>query len=223
MENVRGGGWALILGALSFIALMVVHPMMAGGGPVIGALSLSGIVHGTAIVMQPVLLWGFWQLTRLMAERPLAQIALCFYALAAALTLMAAAMSGLIIPEILHAAHAPASMPGPAPEDPHVLQQTLQGQAIYTVWLNQAFAFVQVGLFAIAILLWSIAWPGRTPFVILVRSVGVLGGIGVIAWALSGAMTLEAQHGALLVTVVQMAWTLLAATAMLISRDAKGG
>jgi hypothetical protein len=169
--------------------------------------------------MQPVLLFGFWQLTRSMGDRALAQLALCFYALAAGTVVIAGTLSGIVIPAIMQAgATHGASMPGPGPADAHALQQQLQAQAIYTTWLNRSFAGVHVGEFAVATLLWSIAWPSRTALVIITRIVGIVSGLAVIAWALSGTMTLEAQHGALLVTVVQMAWTLLAAFALMTAK-----
>ena len=212
MGNVKAGAWALFLGAASYIALMVAHPTHAGG-PAIGPLSLSAIVHGTAMVAQPVLLFGFWMLTRAMQDRALAQLALCFYALAAATTIIAATLSGLVIPAIIETAHSGAGGHG-AQLDPEVLRQTLRGQASYTVILNRSFAGVNVGLFALAMLLWSISWPNRALLALLARGVGAIVGLGVIAWALSGTMTLEAQHGALMVTLVQMFWTLLAAAAL---------
>lgn len=211
MGNVRAGAWALILGALSFVALMAAHPSHVGGA-LIGPLSLSDIVHGAAFLMQPVLLYGFWVLTRFMGDRPLAQIGLCFYGLSATLTMMAATMSALVIARIVDAAHHPEAA-GRA-VDVGALQQF----ANYTVWLNRAFASVHVGLFSVAIVLWAIAWPSRTPLALLTRASGVLVGGAVIAWALSGTMTLEAGHGALLVTIAQMSWTLLAAAALLGAR-----
>lgn len=214
MGNAKAGAWALILGALSFIALMAVHPSHAGG-TLIGALSLSAIVHGAALATQPVMLFGFWMLTKHLGERPLAQLALCIYVLAAGMTMLAATLSGLVIPAIIDAGQAGAHG---AHVDAETLRRTLQGQANYTVILNRAVASVHVVEFAIAMMLWSIAWPGRTIFLAFTRALGVTVGVGVIAWALSGAMTLEARHGALLVTLVQMAWTLCAAIAMLTAK-----
>jgi hypothetical protein len=180
LGNAKVGAWALIVGASSYIALMAVHPSHVGE-PVIGALSLSAIVHGAAFVMQPPLLFGFWALTRRMEHRSLAQIAFCFYALAAVLTMMAATMSGLVIPAILDAAHVRASGHGP-PVDAEALRQTLQAQANYTVMLNRSFAAVHFSMFAVAMLLWSIAWPGRSVLILLTRAVGLVAGAGVVAW-----------------------------------------
>jgi hypothetical protein len=212
LGNAKAGAWALIVGASSYIALMAVHPSHAGG-PAIGALSLNAVVHGAALVMQPVLLYGFWQLTRSMQERPLAEIALCIYALAAALTMLAATLSGVVIAAIIDAGHVRGGHG--APIDPEALRQTLQAQANYTVILNRSVAGVHVGLFALAMLLWSLVWPSRAALTLIARIVGVIAGAGVIAWALSGMMTLEARHGALLVTLVQMLWTIMAAAALL--------
>lgn len=212
MGNAKAGAWALILAALSFIVLMAVHPSHSGGR-IIGALSLSAIVHGAALVTQPVMLYGFWQLTRTMQNRLLAEVALCFYVLAAGLTMLAATLSGLVIPAIIDAGHV--RVAHGAPIDPEALRQTLQGQANYTVILNRAVAAVYVGIFAVAMMLWSIAWPGRTALVLIARILGSVIGAGVIVWALSGAMTLDARHGALLVTLVQMLWVLTAAAALL--------
>jgi hypothetical protein len=219
MTNEKAGAWALILGALSFIGLMVAHPSHVEGAPIIGALTLSSIVHGTAFATQPILLFGFWSLTRWIGERPLAQLGLCFYGLAAMLTILAASMSGLIIPQIIAVAHHAQGAVMPGPVDPN----SLQPLANYSVWLNRSFASVHVVYFAVAMLLWSIAWSRQSILGWIVRTVGALVGVGVIAWAVSGTMTLEAQHGALMVTLVQMTWTLLAAAAMLMSRDAKEG
>ena len=219
--NTKAGGGALLVGAIAYVGLMAVHPSHPGG-PQIGALSLNAVVHGTALVGQPVLLYGFWQLTRMMGDRALAQLALCFYVLAAGAVIIAATLSGIVMPLIMEAGRTRgASMPGPAPSDMEVLRQALQSQAIYTMWLNRSFAGVHVGLSSLAILLWSIAWPSRAALALFTRGIGVLAGLGVIAWALSGTMTLEAQHGALLVTLVQMGWAVLAALTLTSARTEK--
>jgi hypothetical protein len=216
VTNEKAGAWALILGALSYIALMAVHPSHSDGGAIVGPLTLNAIVHGTALAMNPVLLFGFWQLSDWIGARALARVALCFYALGAVLVVLAGSMSGLVIPEIISVAHHAPGALIPGPVDPH----TLQPLANYSVWLNRIFAGVHAVYFAVAMLLWSIAWSRNGALSWIVRSVGVLVGLGIIAWAVSGTMTLEAQHGALLVTVVQMLWTLLAAAAMLTGQKA---
>jgi len=216
VTNEKAGGWALILGALSFVALMAVHPSHAEGPPIIGTLTLGAIVHGAAFATQPILLFGFWQLTQWIGDNALARLGLSFYALAAMLTILAASMSGLIIPQIIAVAHHSPGAMIPGPLDPN----SLQPLANYSVWLNRSFASVHFVYFAVAMLLWSIAWARAGAFNWIIRIVGGLVGAGVIVWAASGTMTLEAQHGALLLTVVQMLWTLLAAAAMLTAKKA---
>lgn len=72
MSMERAGGAALIIGAAIYIALMAVHPSHAGGPIVIGALSLSALVHAAALVSKPILVFGFVVLTRAQGfERPL--------------------------------------------------------------------------------------------------------------------------------------------------------
>jgi hypothetical protein len=215
MSTERAGALSLILGAVAFIALMAVHPSHADMAPVLGNLTLSAIVHGVALTVQPILLFGFWALTRWPGDRWLALIAFCFYALSAILTILAATMSGLILPQIMGAAHhAQGAMMGRA-MDPH----SLQALANYSVWLNRALAALNFVYFAIAMLLWSLGWSRAGVLGWIVRVAGVLGGGGIIVWAVSGTMTLDAQQGALVLTLVQMGWTLLAASAMLMHRD----
>lgn len=215
-ENRKAGSWALIVGATAYSSLMAAHPTQ-GGGVIIGPLSLTAIVHGLALLMQPVLLYGFWQLARSIGDKPLPLLGFCFYLLGAGAIIVAATVSGFVLPAISEAAHTHgASMPGPGPANLETLREQLQAQAIYSVWLNRTFASVHYSEVSLAILLWSIAWPSsRSLKVKVVRASGLLSGLAVVAWALSGTMTLEAQHGALLVTLVQMSWTVLAATAML--------
>jgi hypothetical protein len=57
----------------------------------------------------------------------------------------------------------------------------------------------------------------------VVRGLGALIGVGVLAWQLSGASNLEAQHGALMVTLAQSLWTLMAASLLLAPRKDQVG
>lgn len=217
MTMDRWGAGALIVGTIAFIALMAVHPTHVGP-PVLGHLSLSALVHGTALAMKPVLAFGYVILAlRLGLGRPLPMLGLSFYLFSAVFTVMAGTMSGLVIPEILKAAHLPPPGHG-APIDPAALQVQLQSLANYTVWLNRSFAQVHVGLFSIAIVLWSLAWPAGSIAGWAMRVFGLIVGGGVLAWQLSGTMTLEAQHGALVTTLAHGVWTLAAAAFLLSPR-----
>ncbi len=199
----RAGALSLAAGAIIYIALMVVHPSHAGP-PVFFWLSLSGLVHGAALTMKPVLLFGFVVLSRRLGfTRPLVLPALCFYALSAVFTMLAGTMSGLIFPEMIDAIRAGAD------------RTVMQGYVNYTVWLNRSFAMVHGALFSAAIVLWSLGWPrGGGWRVALARVAGLAVGVGLLGWLASGTMTLEARQGALSITVLQCGWAILAALAL---------
>jgi hypothetical protein len=219
MSMDRWGAAALVLGTIAYIALMAVHPSHVGP-PVLGHLSLSALVHGTALFVNPILAFGFLVLAmRLGLDRPLPALGLSFYAFSAVLVLLAATMSGLVIPAILDAAQNPPRAHDGAVVDPEALQQRLQALANYTVWLNRSFAQVHVALFSVAMILWSLAWPSRHVSDWIVRILGVLVGAAVIAWQLSGSLALEAQHGALVVTLGHSLWTLIAASLLLRGKE----
>lgn len=214
MNREPAGAWALIAAATLYVGLMAVHPTHGGVAPMIGAVTLNNAVHGASFVSQSLMLFGLWRLTRQMGERPLAQLALCFGLFAGMLTIMAATMSGFVIPAIIAVAHGGAGAHAPGPMDPH----SLQPLASYTVWLNRAFATIHVGMFATAMALWAIAWPARALLEWIARALGLVLGLGVLALAFSGVLTLEARQGALLVTVAQMLWVLVAASVMLTAK-----
>ena len=215
----RWGAGALILGSIAYIALMAVHPSHVGA-PVLGHLSLSALVHGTALFINPILAFGFVTLAmRLGLDRPLPLLGLSFYLFAAILMTLAGTMSGLIIPEILDAGRDPPRMFAMATEDPEARRMLLQTLATYTVWLNRSFAQVHVALFSIAMLLWSIAWPTRALTDWIVRIMGFVLGLAVLGWQLSGHLAMEAQHGALVVTLAHSLWTMMAASLLLRPRE----
>lgn len=205
MSMERAGGLALATGAIAYIALMSVHPSHAGGNPQFGPFTLSGIVHGVALTVKPILVFGFFAFSRWLSfEKPLVALAFSFYALAALFTMLAGTMSGLMFPYMVAAAHAP----GGDVESIRLLAQ-------YTTWLNRSFAQVHYDFVSVAILLWSIAWPAKSPLAWIARALGVAVGVGVLGWQFSGTMNLEACQGALIVTAAQGVWTLCAAAALL--------
>ncbi|MGQ0532370.1 MAG: hypothetical protein ACT4OF_06725 [Caulobacteraceae bacterium] len=219
MNLDRAGAIALIVGSIAYITLMAVHPSHAGP-PVIGRLSLSALVHGTALVTAPVFGFGYAALAaRLGLTRPLPALGLSFALFGLVFGMAAGTMSGLVIPEIIEASHMGVRGHGGAPVDPEALRQRLQSLANYTVWLNRAFAHVHYAMFSIAMILWSIAWTSRSISGWIVRVLGALVGIAVLAWQLSGTSNLDAQHGALVVTLGQALWTIMAASLLLLPRE----
>jgi hypothetical protein len=218
MNVDRAGAAALVVGSIAYIALMAVHPSHVGP-PVLGHLSLSALVHGVALLINPVLAFGYAMLTaRLGLNRALPVLGFSFYISGAMLVMLAGTMSGLVIPEIIQAGHATAPSHGGAPIDPEALHERLQSAANYTVWLNRSFAQVHYAMFSIAMILWSIAWTARSAAGWIVRVVGAALGVAVLAWQLSGTSNLEAQHGALMVTLGHALWTIMAASLLLSPR-----
>lgn len=218
MNLDRGGAVALILGSIAYIALMAVHPTHAGGAAVLGHLSLSALVHGTALATAPVLAFGYVALAaRLGFDRPIPVLGLSFALLGIVFGMLAGTMSGLVIPEIMQAGHV-RQHPGPMPIDPEALRAQLQAAANYTVWLNRSFAQIHYAMFSVAMILWCFAWTGRGVGGWIVRGLGVLIGVAILAWQISGTSNLEAGHGALVVTLGQSLWTLIAASLLLSPR-----
>lgn len=221
MNLDRAGAAALILASIAYIALMAVHPSHAGP-PIIGHLSLSALVHGMALATAPVLGFGYAALAaRLGLVRPLPVLGLSFALFGLVFGMAAGTLSGLVIPEIISAGHVTRSHDG-APVDPEALRQRLQWLANYTVWLNRSFAHVHYAMFSIAMILWSIAWTSRSISGWIVRVLGAAIGVAVLTWQLSGTSNLEAQHGALVVTLGQALWTMMAASLLLAPRDTAG-
>jgi hypothetical protein len=105
--------------------------------------------------------------------------------------------------------------------DAEALRERLQSLANYTIWLNRSFAHVHYALFSVAMILWSLAWTSRSVAGWIVRVLGVLLGLAVLGWQLSGTSNLEAQHGALIVTLAQALWSMMAASLLLAPREEK--
>ncbi len=204
MSSERAGALALVFGMLAYIAIMAAHPSHASGPPIIGAITLNALVHGAAIVIAPVLAFGAAMLTRHLGfERPLAVLGLSFYAFGTVTVMLAATMSGFIMPEVVAAAHAPDLAQG----------ESYRQFAHYTFWLNQAFANTHAALMSLGILCWSLAWPGKTIGAWALRVLGVAVGLGVLAWQMSGTLVLDI-HGMGAVVLAQAVWTIAAATAL---------
>jgi hypothetical protein len=219
MNMDRAGAAALIVGSIAYIGLMAVHPSHVGP-PVLGHLSLSALVHGTALFITPVLAFGYAMLTaRLGLNRPLPVLGFSFYLFGAVLVMLAGTMSGLVIPEIIEAGHVREQSHSGAPLDPETLRERLQSLANYTIWLNRSFATLHYALFSIAMILWSLAWTSRSVAGWIVRVLGIALGLAVLGWQLSGASNLEAQHGALVVTLAHALWSMMAASLLLAPRE----
>jgi hypothetical protein len=203
----RAGAAALILGTVAMIAIMLLHPVSHGAvsAPEATAMMRMGlIVHAAAIATAPLLTFGFFAFTRNIGlDTPLATLALAFYAFGAVTVMLAAAMSGLVAPRLL-------AWRLESPAD----QALIHGLARLEWFLNQSFAQIHVAFFSIAVALWAVSWPGRGVLAVILQVTGIVVGIGVLVWLLSGTLELNV-HGMGAVVLAQGAWTLLAAVALL--------
>jgi hypothetical protein len=109
-------------------------------------------------------------------------------------------MSGLVAPRLIQQ-----MMTASAAE-----KDLLHGLLRLEWYLNQSFATLHVAFFSAAIALYALAWPERGVLAAIIQIAGILIGIGVFAWLVSGTLTLNV-HGMGAVVIAQGAWLILAA------------
>jgi len=196
MTFERAGAVALIAGTLAMIIVMAHHPEGIHQGPGAAAMLRIGvIVHAMAIAATPVLTFGMFAVTRYLGATPAATLAFIFYAFGGLTVILAATMSGLVAPRIIEAG-----------ADHDLLR--------FGWYLNQAFATIHVGMFSAAILFYALSWGSKGVMVAVVQVTGFVIGLGVLAWLVSGTLTLNVQ-GMGMVVLAQGLWFVLAAFAML--------
>jgi hypothetical protein len=212
--DVRFAPYALVLGTVGSLVTMALHPT----GPETLAAAAAGAgtqlargVHLLAIAMQPLLVAGTLALTvRLREARALAVLAFVAFGLGTLAVLVAAAMSGLMAPDVVERVVA---AEGATRETQRALLQ-------YTGALNQAFAKIYVGMMSAAITGWSLAVLRERGFS---RALGWLG-LAIAAFEvlglLSGRLHLDVR-GFGVVVLAQSVWMLWAAMAL--HRAAPGG
>jgi hypothetical protein len=206
MKLERAGAMALILGTVAMIGVMALHPSGVSHGPDAGrVLRLGLIVHAVAIAVAPLLTFGSFALTRSIgfANVP-AVLAFFFYLFGAVAVMMAATMSGLVAPRLIEAQMAATGA-----------DQTMIHALLRLEWyLNQSFATLHVALFCGAIALWALSWPDKGVLAAAIQITGLIVGLGIFAWLISGTLTLNV-HGMGAVVIAQGAWFILVAFGLL--------
>lgn len=157
MTDDRKAGLALILGALGTIVTMILHPV-AGGlmtqAQVERLALVSGIAHSLAIVSVLVLFLGCCGLTRRIATGDrIAFTALVTFALSIVAVLIATAVSGFIVPNLIR------KMAHDIPNTP-----LWRIEIISMFQVNQAFAAIFSVAALVAIILWSVAMLRQKTF-----------------------------------------------------------
>ena len=151
MTDDRKSGIALIGGSLGGIVTMAMHPTAAHAlttEQVVHLMGKSGAVHSLAMVSTLLLFLGACGLTRRMAAADrLAFAGIVTYAFACVAVMIATAVSGFIVPNIMQ------HMMRDAVANAHSWQIVIDG--IFQI--NQAFARIYSVAASIAIILWSIS------------------------------------------------------------------
>jgi len=209
MKDNRLGGIALILGAVSGMITMSLHPV-AGAHPITPAqfeklTSLMIGVHALAIAGLPFCFLGALALTRRL-ETPsrLALVGLVTYGFGLVAVMIAPAISGLVGTEIIR--HIIAK--GPDREQWRTLIE-------YNHLINQAFAKIFVVASCTAITLWSVLIVKNRPLSIMIGLYGLLLGPAVIIAMLAG-LSLDV-HGFGLIIFSQAIWFIV--TGILLMRS----
>jgi len=212
MNDNRLGGIALMIGAISGLVTMFLHPL---GGQMTPSqfqqfATLNISVHALAIAGVPFLFLGAMALTRqLDSPGRLAVAALVIYGLSLVAVLIAPALSGLVATEVIR--HI--IVQGPATEQ---WQRLLS----YTFILNQAFS----GIFAVgsaaAIALWSFVIVRKRKVSSALGVYGLLLGAVVVIAVLRGALRLGV-HGFALLVVSEASWLIAAGILLLRSKPAE--
>ncbi len=185
MITSRFAARALVVGTIGLFVTMGLHPTGAEAlaNAESGGLNLLARgVHALAIAMMPLLLVGFFGVTRRLKARPgLSACAFAAWGLALVSVLMAAIMSGLVAPAVADRIAATAA----AERDD--LLRLLR----FTGTLNQAFAAVYVALGGAAIVAWSLALRAERTVPRLLPWLGVLVGVAAAVGTLSGRLALD--------------------------------
>ena len=210
MKDNRLGGIALIIGAISGMITMSLHPV-TGGHPITPAqfeklTALMIGVHALAIAGIPFSFLGAFALTRrLDSPSRIALLALAIYALGLIAVMIAPAISGLVGTEVIRhmIAH------GPGSEQWRTLME-------YNFLINQAFARIFVVASCAAIVFWSVLIVKSRVLSPAIGIYGLLLGPAVIFAMITGSLRLDV-HGFGLIIFCQAIWFIV--TGILLSRS----
>ncbi|MEP7016342.1 MAG: hypothetical protein ABI925_12945 [Verrucomicrobiota bacterium] len=212
MNDNRLGGIALILGAVSGMITMSLHPV-AGAHPITPAqfeklATLMIGVHVLAIAGVPFSFLGALALARRLDSPSRIGIAgLAIYGLGLVAVMIAPAMSGLVGTEIIR--HIIAQAPG------YEQWRTLME---YNFLINQAFAKIFVVASCASITLWSALIVKRSSFSIALGIYGLVLGPGIVIAMMVGALRLDV-HGFGLIVFCQALWFIVAGVILVRSKE----
>jgi hypothetical protein len=203
MKDNRLGGIALILGAVSGMITMSLHPV-AGPHPITPAqferLAMFMVgVHVLAIAGVPFSFLGALALARrLDSPSRMALTALVIYSLALVAVMIAPAMSGLVGTEVIR----------------HIIARGADSEQwrtlmAYNFVINQAFAKIFVVASCSAVALWSLVIVKSRALPIAIGIYGLLFGPVIVIAMVSGSLSLDV-HGFGLIIFSQAIWFIVA-------------
>ncbi|MEP0986030.1 hypothetical protein [Ekhidna sp.] len=171
-KELKGAGYALIVGSLLMIATMVLHPVGGDFNQLLRIVPIGMISHSIAILSVPFVAYGFFGLTiKLKSSSFISYIgfSIMFFGLVA--VLIAAAVNGLILMDFVK------SYEGASEETIASLKPIF----VFIRSFNHAFDYIFMGAICLSILMWSAAiiktkampsWLGY--FGILVSATGII-------------------------------------------------
>ena len=199
MNRDRTSGIAIILGAVSFVVTMALHPT---GGDFDHILKIAPVVVGThslALASLALATIGFLGLTvRLGAAKVLARAGMVTFAFGTIAAMFAAVLNGLALPAFVrhHAESDPATLD---------LVRLVLG---YNHALNASFAQVFMAATAVAVVFWSIAIVMTRALPRWAGIVGGTAGVGALGMLLVGAIGVDVHDFGLFVFGYS-AWAIL--------------
>ena len=211
MKDNRLGGIALIVGAVSGITTMAIHPV-TGGRPITSAQfeTLAAVligVHVLAIAGIPFLFLGGLALTRrLDSPSRVAVTALAIYSLSLVAVMIAPAISGLVGTEILRKLFAQ----GPGREQWRIMLD-------YNYMINQAFDRIFVVASCGAIALWSLMIVKTRALSMAIGIYGLLLGCATVI-AMASGLRMDA-HGFGLVIFGEGIWLVIVGLLLLRTKE----
>mgnify|MGYP000477537223 CR=1 FL=1 len=199
IQYKRHSGFALIAGAVLLFITMLFHPSGGSFKHLVESTSETIITHSIGMFSIPFSLFGFWGLAAYFKDDiSLSRAAFIASFLALFAGLIAAAINGLALPLFVN------RFSNATQETITALKPIIK----YNTSINQAFDFIYIISYCLAIILWSFLILRSGEFPKWLGYSGMLLSISVILFLLSG-YVLTNLHGFRLFSLGLIIWTLL--------------
>ena len=206
MNNTRRAAQSLLVGILLPLLVLGLHPTAHDltGDSGERMTMVNHLVHGIALVSQPIVLLGLIGLSQYLGWTPLTTAGLVFYAASIVGTITAALASGFVASDVVTASR----------EGTGAVASQVDALLSYTSYWNQAFARLGSIAAGAAILLWSLEILAGRRLSRVSGTVGIVVGLALAVGVLSGRLQLNVP-GIILATGLQAVWMCLVALQLL--------